>query len=137
MMVFVLTYDLTVSPVCYCLVAEMSSIRFRIKIAPLAHNAYLIACLVANFLNPPILNPSAWNLRGKGGFIWAALSFYILTWFYFRLPETMDRSSAELDVLFERRVANRKFSSTTVDSFHGVEAEKAEEMALGEVVEAI
>lgn len=103
MMLFVLTYDMTVGPVCYCLVAEMPSTRLRIKTVVLARNAYLIASLVANFLNPPILNPSAWNLRGKGGFIWAGLCLCILTWTYFRLPETKDRSAAELDLLFERK----------------------------------
>ena len=122
MMVFVLTYDLTVGPVCYCLVAEMSSTRLRIKTVVLARNAYLIASIVANFLNPPILNPSAWNLRGKGGFIWAGICFTVFVWSFFRLPETKGRSAAEIDVLFERRTPARKFSKTTVDPFHGPES---------------
>ncbi|CAK7234032.1 hypothetical protein SCUCBS95973_008795 [Sporothrix curviconia] len=78
MMVFVLSYDMTVGPVCYCLVAEIPSTRPRIKTVVLARNAYLIASLVANFLNPPILDPTAWNLRGKGGFIWAGICLVIL-----------------------------------------------------------
>lgn len=59
MLVFVATYGVTVGPVCYCLVSEIPSTRLRIKSFVLARNAYNIASIVANFLNPPILNPSA------------------------------------------------------------------------------
>lgn len=117
MMVFVVAYDLTVGPVAYCLVAEIPSTRLRIKTAVLARNAYNISSLVAGFLNPPILNPQAWNLRGKGGFIWAALNSSVLIWSYFRLPETMGLSSAEMDVLFEERVGAREFGAREVTVF--------------------
>ena len=136
MMIYVLTYDMTVGPVCYCLVAEMASTRLRIKTVILARNAYLVASLVANFLNPPILNPSAWNLRGKGGFIWAGICFLILTWTYFRLPETKGRSAAELDVLFERKVPASKFSTAVVDPFNGPESEKTEDKVTAVAAEA-
>lgn len=36
---------------------------------------------------------------------------------YFRLPEPMGRTFAELDMLFERRVSARKFATTDVDVF--------------------
>lgn len=36
---------------------------------------------------------------------------------YFRVPEPQGRSFAELDLLFERGVSARKFSSTKVDVF--------------------
>ncbi|KAJ4286376.1 hypothetical protein N0V88_008043 [Collariella sp. IMI 366227] len=117
MMVFVAAYDLTVGPVGYCLVAEIPSTRLRIKTVVLARNAYNIASIVANFLNPPILNPTAWNLRGKGGFIWSAFNLTMLTWSYFRLPETKGRSFSELDVLFEHGVSARRFHTTEIDAF--------------------
>ncbi|KAF2152184.1 sugar transporter [Myriangium duriaei CBS 260.36] len=129
MMIFVLTYDLTVGPVCYCLVAEIPSTRLRIKTVVLARNAYLIASLVANFLNPPILNPSAWNLRGKGGFIWAGICFCMMLWTYFRLPETRGRSAAELDILFEQKTRTRAFSTTVADPFNTEVSYKAIELA--------
>lgn len=52
----------------------------------------------------------------------------ILTWCYFRLPETKDRSFGEIDLLFENRVSARKFSSTTVDR------ESARSFALDELL---
>ncbi|KAF3904066.1 hypothetical protein ABW20_dc0109632 [Dactylellina cionopaga] len=117
MMLFVVTYDLTVGPVCYCLVAEMPSTRLRIKTAVLARNAYNIASICANFLNPPILNPAAWNLRGKGGFVWCGFCFLCFVWTYFRLPEPRGLSPAELDILFEGKVSARKFHTVHVDAF--------------------
>lgn len=117
MMLFVVTYDLTVGPVCYCLVAEIPSTRLRIKTVVLARNAYNIASLCANFLNPPILNPTAWNLRGKGGFVWCGFCLLCLVWCFFRLPEPKGLSSGELDVLFENRVSARRFKHVETDPF--------------------
>ncbi|KAK3904346.1 general substrate transporter [Staphylotrichum tortipilum] len=117
MMVFVITYDLTVGPVAYCLVAEIPSTRLRIKTVVLARNAYNIASIVANFLNPPILNPTAWNLRGKGGFVWSGLCLSMLVWTYFRLPETKGLGLSEMDVLFEQGVSARRFREVQVDAF--------------------
>lgn len=117
LIIFVFTYDLTVGPVCYCLVSEIPSTRLRVKTVVLARNAYNIASICANFLNPPILNPSAWNLRGKGGFIWAAFCLVSLVWTYFRLPEPKGRTPAEMDVLFESKVKARAFRNTVVDPF--------------------
>ncbi|GKT89397.1 general alpha-glucoside permease [Colletotrichum tofieldiae] len=130
LMLFVITYDMTVRPVCYCLVAEIPSTRLRIKTVAMARNAYLLVSIGANFLNPPILNPSAWNLRDKGGFIWAGLCFLELVWAYFCLPEPKSRSSAELEMLFEQGVSARKFSSNTVEVFSSQVTEKNETSTL-------
>ena len=59
LILFAFTYDITVESVCYCLVSEIPSTRLRIKSVLLARNAYNVASIVANFLNPPIPNPSA------------------------------------------------------------------------------
>ncbi|KAL3462692.1 general substrate transporter [Aspergillus heterothallicus] len=120
MMLFVVAYDLTVGPVCYAIVSEIPSTRLRIKTAVLARNFYLITSLGANFLNPPILNPTAWNLRGKGAFVWAPFCFVCLVWTFFRLPEPAGRTPSELDVLFENKISARKFSKTEVDTFRSV-----------------
>jgi SP family general alpha glucoside:H+ symporter-like MFS transporter len=131
MIIYVLVFDLTVGPVCYSLVSEIPATRLRIKSAVLARNAYNISTIVANFLNPPILNPTAWNLRGKGGFIWAGLCFLCLVWSFFRLPEPKGRTSSELDVLFESNISARKFAQTKADPFSSMELEMEVEMEQG------
>ncbi|TDZ31392.1 Alpha-glucosides permease MPH3 [Colletotrichum spinosum] len=124
LMVFVFIYDVSVGPVTYCLVAEIPSTRLRIKTVALARNAFLLVSVGANFLGPPVLNPSAWNLRGKGGFVAAGLCFCELVWAFFCLPEPKGRSPAELEVLFEQSVSARKFAETKPDVFTGVVWEK-------------
>lgn len=48
-----------------------------------------------------------------------------LIWCWFRLPETKDRSFGEIDLLFEHKVAARKFRTTVVDQFSVDEERKA------------
>lgn len=114
---YVFTYDITIGPTVYSLVSEMPSTRLRIKTVVIARNCYNIASICANELNAPILNPTAWNLRGKGGFVWCGFCLASLVWAYFRLPEPKGLTSEELDVLFENKVPARQFSKTKVDPY--------------------
>ena len=60
---YTFVYDLTIGPVCYSLVAELSSTRLKAKSIVLARNFYNIAGLINNALTPNMLNPDAWNVR--------------------------------------------------------------------------
>lgn len=50
-------------------------------------------------------------------FVWGGTCFVMFLWSFFRLPETRNRPYEELDVLFAKKVAARKFASTKVDIF--------------------
>jgi SP family general alpha glucoside:H+ symporter-like MFS transporter len=115
--VFTFTYDLMVGPVCYSLVSELSSTRLRAKSVVLARNLYNVGNIVVNVLINYQLTVTAWNWGAKSAFFWAGVCFCCVVWIYFRLPEPMGRTYAELDVLFERQVPARKFASTEVDIF--------------------
>ena len=117
LIVFTFVYDSTVGPVCYSLVAEISSTRLRQKTVVLARNVYNIGSIVTNILTPRQLNPGAWNWGPLSAFFWAGTCFCCFLWSYFRLPEPKGRTYAELDVLFENRVSARKFKSTKADAF--------------------
>ncbi|KAI1343234.1 putative maltose permease [Xylariaceae sp. FL0016] len=121
MFLFTFTFDVTVGPVAYCLVTEIPSTRLRIKTVALARNCYNVLSIAANFLNNPILNPTAWNLRGKGGFVWCGFAFVSLVWSYYRLPEPKGLSAGEMDVLFEQGVPARQFTKTRTDPFNSSE----------------
>ena len=56
-----------------------------------------------------MLNPSAWNLRGKAGIVWASTCLLSHVWTFFRLPEPKGLTYCELDVLFENKASARKF----------------------------
>lgn len=131
LLVFTFVYDFTIGPVCYCLVAEVSSTRLRAKTIVLARNAYNVMGIFNNIITPRMINPSAWAWGAKAGFFWAGCCFLSLVWTYFRLPEPKGKSFAELDVLFERHVDARKFAGYKVDAFRG----DATEVRSGSVVQ--
>jgi len=117
LLIFTFVYDSTVGPVCYSLVAELSSTRLRQKTVVLARNFYNVGSIVTNILTPRMLNPSAWGWGAKSAFFWAGTCFLTLVWTFFRLPEPKGRTYGELDILFEQHVSARKFKHTQVDQF--------------------
>ncbi|OWP01099.1 hypothetical protein B2J93_6549 [Marssonina coronariae] len=123
LMVFTFVYDLSVGPVCYCLVAEFPSTRLKIKTVVLARNFFNIAGIINNAIIPPMLGVNAWNWGPKSGLFWAGSCALLWTWAYFRLPEPMGRTYGELDRLFELGVSARKFASTVVDQWAGEHGE--------------
>ncbi|GAM87540.1 hypothetical protein ANO11243_055660 [Dothideomycetidae sp. 11243] len=113
LLAFTFFYDATVGPVCYSLVAEISSTRLRNKTIVLARVWYNILGIAAGSLTPQMLNPDAWNWAGKAAFVYAATGAVMIVWTYFRLPETKDRSFTELDILFGDRVRARDFDAAS------------------------
>ena len=109
-MFWTFSYDFTVGPVAYAIVAEIPAARLRGKTVGLARNAYNIWGVVAGVIQPYMLNPLAWNLAGYQGFFWVSgrgrqeltvqgvTCFFCLIWAYFRLPETKGRTFRELDI---------------------------------------
>ncbi|KAH8820691.1 general alpha-glucoside permease [Xylogone sp. PMI_703] len=117
LLVYTFIYDLTVGPVCYSLVSELSSTRLKAKTIVLARNFYNMGQIINFIITPRMLNPLAWNWSAKAGFFWAGLCAICFIWSYFRLPEPKGRTYGELDVLFENHIPARKFASTDVDQF--------------------
>lgn len=117
LLVLTFVYDITIGPVCYSLTPELSSTRLRNKSVVLARVAYNIAGILANVLQPYMLNPTSWNWGAKSAFFWVATCAISVAWIFWRLPEPKDRTYAELDVLFRNRTPARKFKTTTVDAF--------------------
>ncbi|KAJ5085075.1 hypothetical protein N7532_009846 [Penicillium argentinense] len=111
------TYSLTVGPIAYSIISEISSVRLRPLTVCLARTAYQIINVVSQVLEPYFMNPTAWNASGKTGFFWGATALVTFTWAFFRLPEPKGRTYAELDILFVTKVSARKFASTPVDAY--------------------
>lgn len=114
---FTFVYDLTVGPVTYSLVSELSSTRLKAKTIVLARAAYNASNIFVNVMTNYQLSSTAWNWGARTAFFWAGTCLISLVWVYFRLPEPKDRTYAELDALFEQRVSARKFAKTKVDPF--------------------
>lgn len=119
LLIYTFTYDITVGPVCYSLIAELPSTRLKTKTIVIARNVYNVVGIINGVIVPYMLNPTAWNWKGKAGFFWAGSCLFCFTWAYFRLPEPKGRTYGELDILFERRVSARKFKHTDVSPWAG------------------
>jgi len=119
LLIFTFTYDLTVGPVCYSLVAELSSTRLKAKTIVLSRNLYNVGGIVVNIITSYQLSPTNWDWRAYSAFFWVVTNSFCIVWIYFRLPEPKNRTYGELDILFENRVSARKFASTKVDFFRG------------------
>ncbi|KAL6229535.1 hypothetical protein BDW75DRAFT_249581 [Aspergillus navahoensis] len=110
-------YSITLGPVTYSIVSEISSVRLRPLTVCLARTAYQVVNVVSQVLEPYFMNPTAWNASGKTGFFWGGTALLVFIWAFFRLPEPKGRTYAELDILFATKVPARKFASTPVDVY--------------------
>jgi SP family general alpha glucoside:H+ symporter-like MFS transporter len=130
LLIFTFIYDFTVGPVCYALVAEVSSTRLKAKTIVLARNFYNVGGIVVNVLTTYQLTPSpnGWGWGAKSAFFWAGSCFLCIVWIFFRLPEPKGRTYGEMDVLFERGVSARKFASTKLDIFRSDHLTPVEEV---------
>lgn len=118
---FAFFYNCTIGPVCYSIVSEIPSGRLRAKTIVLARLSYNLTGLVTNTITPRMLTPDAWNWGARGALFYLGTCALVTLWCFFRLPETRHRSFGEIELLFEKKISARKFSSTEVDQFatHG------------------
>ncbi len=117
LLLFTCIYNLSVGPVTYSLVSELSSTRLKNKTIVLARSAYNTSNIFVNVMTNYQLSTAAWNWGPRAAYFWAVTCFFSTVWVYFRLPEPRGRTYAELDLLFEHGVSARKFSKTTIDPY--------------------
>jgi SP family general alpha glucoside:H+ symporter-like MFS transporter len=117
MILWLFVYYLTVGPICYAIITEVSSTRLRSKSVCVSRVVYYIGQIICQVINPYMLNPTAGDWKGKTGFFWGACAFVFFVWTFFRLPETKGRTFEELDILFANRVPARDFSKYEVDAY--------------------
>lgn len=124
-MVWVATYALTIGPLAFTIVSEMSATRLRAPTIALARNCYNLAQLISHVVEPYLINPTEANLKGKTAFLWLATALPTFIWAFFRLPESKNRTYEELDLLFEKRISARKFSEFAFEGELNVEEKGA------------
>ncbi len=102
-------YNCAIGPLTNTLCSEIPSTLLRSKSIVLARWTYAITTIVAGVLTPYMLNPTAWNWSAKTGFFWAGGCLISIVFTYFWVPEPKDRTTVELDILFERKVSHAFF----------------------------
>lgn len=61
-------YSMTVGPIVYTLVAEIGATRLRTQTVVLGRSSYYVANIVGGVLEPYMINPTHWDLKGKTAF---------------------------------------------------------------------
>jgi MFS transporter, SP family, general alpha glucoside:H+ symporter len=108
-------YNCSIGPLTNTLCSEIPSSILRSKTIVTARWAYTLTGVIAGVLTPYQLNPTAWNWSAKTGFFWAGSCLLCVVFAFLCVPETENRTTAEMDILFEKKVPPRHFAKTTVD----------------------
>ena len=119
MVVYNFFYDLTIGPLCFVYLSEVSSAKLRdntIAISTAVNALINVACAVGI---PYAINPDQGNLRGKLAFVFLGASLPCLVWCFFALPETKGRTLEELDIMFQENVPTKKFKTQVVSYTEG------------------
>ena len=104
-------YQMTVGPICFVIISEISATRLREKTIAIGTAVQSAASIVFTIAMPYMLNKDEANWGGKAGFLFGGISFVCFVWCHFRLPESRGRTFEELDILFEKRVPARQFKN--------------------------
>ncbi|KAJ5198713.1 uncharacterized protein N7498_007830 [Penicillium cinerascens] len=108
-------YELTLGPLAFIIVGEISSTRLRSKSISLARNAYNVANVFSSSVVPYTLNPTEGKWKGKTTFLAAGFTVILTIWAYFRLPESQGRTYEELDILFSKNLKAWEFMNAQID----------------------
>ncbi|KAF4810326.1 General alpha-glucoside permease [Colletotrichum tropicale] len=119
MIIVNLTFKMSLGPTCYVIVGETSSSRVRAQTIVIGRGIYVCGQVAVQQLNPRMLNDSAdaWNWGAKTGMLYFGFCLIWAVWIFFFLPETRNRTFAELDYLFQKKVSARRFTTTPIDLF--------------------
>ncbi|XMA12852.1 hypothetical protein WAI453_005643 [Rhynchosporium graminicola] len=107
-------YGLTIGPVCFVIICEVSATKVRARTIAIATAVQAVCGIVMTVAIPYMINPDQANIRGKLGFFFGGLSIVSFAWAWFRVPETMGRTYEELDVMFEKKLKTREFKNYKV-----------------------
>lgn len=110
-------FKLSLGPTTYVIVAEASSSRVRAQTIVIGRAIYVTGGIIVGQLNPRMINSTsdAWNWGPKTGLFYLGLCVIWSVWIWFFLPETKNRTFAELDYLFQKKTSARKFTTTPID----------------------
>ncbi|KAM5343363.1 hypothetical protein ACJ41O_011900 [Fusarium nematophilum] len=122
-------FKVSLGPTTYVIVGETSSSRVRAQTIVLGRAVYVCGQIIVQQLNPRMLNSTsdAWNWGAKTGMFYFGLCFIWAVWIWFFLPETRNRSFADIDYLFQKKTNARKFQSTPIDLFEFTGPDRATE----------
>lgn len=117
-------YNCSMGAITNTVCSEVPSTLLRSKSVVIARWSYMAINIAAGTLTPYQLNTTEWAWGAKTGFFWAGACLISLAFGFFCVPETKGRATAEIDILFERKIAARSFANTPVDLVEAIEEQE-------------
>ncbi|EON60796.1 hypothetical protein W97_00005 [Coniosporium apollinis CBS 100218] len=108
-------YNITIGATAYNLLVEVSTSRLRIKTIAIGLALQNLTYMMWSFVLPYLFNPDKANLGAKVTFIFGGISVLCIIYLWFYQVETANRSYAELDEMFAKRIPARKFKTYITD----------------------
>ncbi|KAI1628314.1 maltose permease [Exophiala viscosa] len=116
-------YDLSVGPLCFTIMSEVSSVKLRGITIALSNVSVVIFSVVFAVAIPYALDTNGANWGGKLGFLFFGVGILDTLWVWFCLPETKGRTFEELDLMFQNKVPTRKFKTYQIEGTHIISQE--------------
>ncbi|KAG5764966.1 hypothetical protein H9Q72_006965 [Fusarium xylarioides] len=107
---------------------EISSQRLRHHTAGFAMASTCVVGVVMGVVVPYMVNVNEWNWGLKTSFFFTGLGFPFVVSIWFLIPEVKNRSAAELDELFERKIKPWRFHKTETATQLLLKANKGEDV---------
>lgn len=114
MAVWSFVYQATVGAAAWPIAAEAATSRLRNPTQALATMMNGLSSCIWTMALPYAINPDEGNLGGKIAFIFGATLACCTVFVFFMIPETKGRTYIEIDELWTRKTAARKFKQTTL-----------------------
>ncbi|RBR25740.1 uncharacterized protein FIESC28_01422 [Fusarium coffeatum] len=111
---YMVAYNGMIAPYSWLVAGEIPSQRLRSYTFGFAAAAGFLGAWLITFTAPYFINPSALNWGPRYGYIWFPSCMISAAWVYFFLPEVKGRTLEEIDVMFNERLAARKFHTFQV-----------------------
>ncbi|ORX35580.1 maltose permease MAL61 [Kockovaella imperatae] len=116
LLIFVrICFKMSLGPCCYTIVAETPSTRVRGQTMVIGRAGYVIGGIVMNQLTPRMLNKDAWDWGARSGLFFLGFDILFFIYLFFYLPETRNRTTAEIDLLYKKHVPARQFKKYEID----------------------
>jgi|TARA_R110002003_G_scaffold130_14_gene12253 hypothetical protein len=100
---------LTMTSTAWVICAEVSSYRLRLKTQAVGVISNAAVTWFFTFIVPYIYNTDAGNLGARSAFVFMGTSILLLVGSWYLVPDLSGFTTAEVDWLYEQRIAPRKF----------------------------
>ncbi|RDW95116.1 general substrate transporter-1 [Coleophoma crateriformis] len=119
--VWSLVYQGTVGSAAWPIIAENATSRLRAPTQALATMMNGLSGSIWAFCLPYAVNPDQANMGGKIAFVFGGILVFAIVFIFFFIPETKGRTYIEIDELWNRGIAPRRFQSTVLTPVVGDE----------------